>query len=270
MVTDQKTFGVYRRLTVAQSTDQMIRKVAQDGGAVSALLVQALQSKIIDGAIVSAVSEEKPFFPVPRLATTLQEVVGSAGTRYTYSPNVQALSEAAKQNRKALAFVGTPCQIRAIRRMQHANLKLARPIKILVGLMCSKAFSYEGLMVDHIQNRLGINLHSVTRIDIKGKAMTITADARETRIPLASVEKYARKACRLCDDFSSELADISAGSLGLNGWTVLVIRTLIGEQVFTEAEKAQAFVTRSVREDEPAFELLQRLSKTKHGRTEGP
>jgi coenzyme F420 hydrogenase subunit beta len=268
MAIDQKTFGVYRRLTVAQSADQLIREVAQDGGAVTALSVYALQFRIIDGAIVSAVSKEKPFFPVPKLATTLQEIVESAGTRYTYSPNVQALSEAARQNRKAIAFVGTPCQIRAVRRMQHANLRLARPVKLLIGLMCSEAFSYEGLMVEHIQNRLGINLHSVKKIDIKGKAMTIRADAKETTIPLVSVEKYARKACRLCNDFSSELADISAGSLGLNGWTLLVIRTLIGEQVFTEAEKAQALVTRSITEDEPAFKLLQRLSKTKRERTE--
>jgi coenzyme F420 hydrogenase subunit beta len=270
MATDWKMFGVYRRFAVAQSTNQLIREFAQDGGAVSGLLVYALESKIIDGATVSAVSGEKPFFPVPKLVTTPREVIGSAGTRYTYSPNVQALSEAAKQNRKAVAFVGTPCQIRAIRRMQHANLRLARPVKLLVGLMCSKAFSYEGLMVNHIQNKLGINLHGVTRIDIKGKAMTVTADSKQTTIPLASVEKYARKACRLCNDFSSELADISAGSLGINGWTLLVIRTLIGEQVFTKAERAKAFITKSMREDEPAFKLLQRLSKTKRERTGDP
>jgi coenzyme F420 hydrogenase subunit beta len=270
MAIDQKTFGVYRRLTIAQTTNQLIRKTAQDGGAVTALLVYSLESKIIDGAIVSAVSREKPFFPVPKLATTPQEVLESAGTRYTYSPNVQALSEATKQNRKAVAFVGTPCQIRAVRKMQQTNLRLAQSIKLLVGLMCSKAFSYEGLMIDHIQNKLGINLHSIKKIDIKGKAMTITADAKETTIPLASIEKYTRKACKLCNDFSSELADISAGSLGLNDWTLMVIRTSIGEQIFTQAEKAQAFTTRSIREDEPAFKLLQRLSKTKHNRTENP
>jgi coenzyme F420 hydrogenase subunit beta len=268
MAIDQKTFGAYRKLIVAQSTNQLIRKTAQDGGAVTALLVCSLESKIIDGAITSAVSEEKPFFPVPKLVTTPREVVESAGTRYTYSPNIQALSEANRQNREAVAFVGTPCEIRAIRKMQHANLRLVQSIKLLVGLMCSKAFSYEGLMVDHIQNKLGINLHSVKKIDIKGKAMTITADAKETTIPLASVEKYARKACRLCNDFSCELADVSAGSLGLNGWTLMVIRTSIGEQFFTQAEKAQAFVTRSVREDDPALKLLQRLSKTKRNRTE--
>lgn len=270
MAIDQKAFGVYCRLTVAQTTNQLIRKTAQDGGAVTALLVYSLESKIIDGAIVSAVSREKPFFPVPKLATTPQEVIESAGTRYTYSPNTQALSEATKQNRKAVAFVGTPCQIRAIRKMQQANLRLAQPIKLLVGLMCTETFSYEGLMVHHVQNKLGINLHSIKKIDIKGKAMTITADAKETVIPLDTVEKYASRSCRLCNDFSSELADISAGSLGLHDWTLMVIRTSIGEQIFTQAEKAQSFITRSIREGEPAYKLLQRLSEAKHNRSRNP
>jgi coenzyme F420 hydrogenase subunit beta len=266
----RKTFGVYRRLVAAQTTNQLIREKAQNGGAVTTLLVYSLKNKIIDGAIVSAISREKPFFPIPLLATTRKEILESSGTRYTYSPNTQALSEAIKQHRREVAFVGTPCQIRAIRKMQRLNPRHVQPIRLLIGLMCSETFTYEGLMVDHIQNELGINLRSIKRIDIRGKAMTITANAKETTIPLANIRKYSRKACKLCDDFSSELADISAGSLGLRDWTVMIIRTSIGEQFFTQAESAQAFLTKSVGEDEPAFKLLQRLSKTKHDRAESP
>jgi coenzyme F420 hydrogenase subunit beta len=236
MTTDKTMFGVYRRLVAAQTTNPLIRKVAQNGGAVTAMLIYAIENKIIDGAVVSAINREKPFFPVPKLATTPQEILECAGTRYAYSPNIQALSEATKQNRKSVAFVGTPCEIRVIRKMQHANPKHAERVKLLIGLMCSEAF------------------------------MTLTVDAKETTIPIADIKKYAREACKLCDDFSSELADISAGNLGLQDWTLLIARTQIGQQILNQAEKAHAIVARPIQENEPAFKLLQRLSKTKHDR----
>lgn len=247
MTIDQTTFGVYRRLVAAQTTNPLIRKAAKNGGAVTAMLIYAIENKIIDCAVVSATNREKPFSPVPKLATTPQEILECAGTRYVYSPNIQALSEATKQDRRAVAFVGTPCEIRVIRKMQHANLKHAERVKLLIGLVCSEAFTYEGLMIDHIQKKLGIKLQSIKRMDVKGK-MTLTLDSKETTIPIADIKKYVREACKSCDDFSSEMADISAGTLGLQDWTLLIVRTQIGQQILTQAEKAHAIVTRSIQE----------------------
>ena len=268
MTTSQKAFGVYRRVAAAQTKNQLIREIAQNGGAVTTLLVYSLENKIIDGAIVSTIDKKRPFYPTPKLATTSQEILESAGTRYTYSPNTQALSEVTRQKRRAVAFVGTPCQIRAIRKMQQAKLERVQPIKLLIGLMCSKTYTYKQLMIDHIQNKLGISLHSIKRIEIRNGMIIRQADAKETKIPLAAIEKYARKSCRLCNDFSSELADISAGSLGLHDWTLIIVRTQVGDQIFNQAEKAQAFAVRSIREDEPAFKLLHRLAEVKHSRAE--
>ena len=270
MTNDKRAFGIYRRLVAAQATNQTILETAQNGGAVTALLLFCLKNKIIDGAIVSAISKEKPFYPEPKLATTPQEIIESAGTRYTYSPNLKIISEATKQNRTAVAFVATPCQIRAIRKMQQTNSRQAKPIKLLIGLMCTKTFTYEGLMINHIQNTLGINLKSITKTEIKGSKITITADAKQTTVPLAALKDCTRNACGGCGDFSSELADISAGSLGLDNWTLLTIRTQIGEQIFTQAEKAQELINRPIREDEPAFMLLRRFSEAKHKRAENP
>ncbi len=52
--------------------------------------------------------------------------MAAAGTRYSYSPNILALSEAVKSKKTSVAFVGTPCQIRALRRVQMAGLKSTR------------------------------------------------------------------------------------------------------------------------------------------------
>jgi coenzyme F420 hydrogenase subunit beta len=256
-------FGVYRKLVVAQAKDSNILKVCQDGGVVTALLLFALESGLIDGAVVSGLSQEKPFNPVPTLALTREDILKSAGTKYSYSPNIQALAEGVKQKKSNLAFVGTPCQIHAVRKMQVAGLKrYTAPVRFLIGLMCSECFYYEGLMQKHIQEKLGINLNGIKKMNIKGK-MLVTTEKGVQAIPLAEVKQYARGSCRFCDDFSSELADISAGGLGLDKWTFTIIRTENGEELFSRAEKAGILNVRAVEEEANAWNLLTKLSRKK-------
>lgn len=256
-------FGVYRRLAIAQATDDRIAKVKQDGGVATALLLFALEKGLIDSALVAGVGPEKPFYPIPKLATTAQEILETAGTKYFCSPNILALTEALKQKKANAAFVGTPCQIHAVRNIQMAGLKrLTAPLKFLIGLMCSECFVYEGLMEEHIRGKLGIKLGDIRKMNIKGK-MLVTTDSGVTAIPLADVKQYARKSCGVCDDFSSELADISVGGLGLDGWTFTIIRTEKGEELFSSAEKAGFIKTKPLEEGAFSLNLLSKLTKKK-------
>jgi coenzyme F420 hydrogenase subunit beta len=256
-------FGIYRRLTVAQAKDDRILKVCQDGGVTTALLLYALENGLIDSAIVAGKNQEKPFYPVPKLATTREEILECAGTKYFYSPSLLALNEVVKQKKVNVAFVGTPCQIRAIRKIQMAGLKkYTAPLKFLIGLMCSECFTYEGLMEKHIHEKLDIEPINIRKINIKGK-MLVTTDSGVTAIPLADVKQYARKSCGVCDDFSSELADISVGGLGLDGWTFTIIRTEKGEELFSNAEETGIITTKKIDGETNAINLLQKLSRKK-------
>jgi len=51
--------------------------------------------------------------------------------------------------------------------------------------------------------------------------------------------------------------------LGLEGWTFVVIRTKEGEELFENAEKSGALMTRPVEQNEPASNLLVKLSRKK-------
>jgi coenzyme F420 hydrogenase subunit beta len=260
---DEEESGIYRRLIIAQARDDETLKVCQDGGAVTALLLFALDNGLIDSAVVSGISQEKPLYPVPKLVTTSREILECAGTRYSYSPNILALTEAIKQKKTDIAFVGTPCQISAIRKMQMLGLeKYTRPVKFLIGLMCSECFTYEGLIEKHIHETLGLNLNDIRKMNIKGRILIKTKSEVKT-IPLAEAKQYARKSCRFCDDFSSELADISTGGLGLNGWTFTIVRTEKGEELFSNAERAGVVKTKSANEETNALRLLHKLSRKK-------
>ena len=260
----EEDFGICRRIVIAQASDKNVLRVCQDGGLVTALLTFALKDGIIDGAAMSGVSKDKPFFPVPRLATTPEEVLECGGTRYSYSPNLLAFREGVKDKKKGLAFVGTPCQVRAIRKIQMVPLKkYANPLKLTIGLMCTECFTYEGLMENQIQDRMGINLGDVKKINIKGKILVTTKSGEVKAITLADAKQYTRRSCLLCPDFSSELADISVGGLGLSGWTFTIIRTEWGEELFENAQKKGILRTKPLEQEKKAFDLLVRLSRKK-------
>jgi coenzyme F420 hydrogenase subunit beta len=255
-------FGVYRKLVLARAADEYVRGVAQDGGAVSALLLFALAEGIVDSAIVSGLSHKKPFYPEPKVVKRAEEVLEAAGTRYTGSPNLLPLGQALRRKRK-VAFVGTPCQIHAARKIQAANvIGGSTSLKLLIGLMCSERFTYEGLMEKHLQNEIGVELSKIRKINIKGK-MEVTTDVGITEIPLADIKQYVEKGCIDCKEFSSELADISVGGLGMKKWTFIIARTEKGEKLLEAAEKSGYLETKIADLDSCEVKLLVRLSRKK-------
>jgi coenzyme F420 hydrogenase subunit beta len=263
----EEPFGLYRRLVVAQATDEKILKVSQDGGVATALLSYALKNEQVDRAVVTGASKEKPFYPIPILASTFTEILETAGTKYTCSPNILLLSEACKQKKTKVAFVGTPCHVQAIRKMQAAGLtKHTGCLNFTIGLMCSGCFTYEGLMENYIHGELGVDLSEIKKINIKGKMLLTTASG-VIGIPLAEIKKYQQKSCGTCGDFSSELADISVGGLGLDGWTLTIIRTKKGEELFSGAEQTGFLRTKTVDTETDTFNLLVRLSEKKRKNT---
>jgi coenzyme F420 hydrogenase subunit beta len=262
----EEVFGVYRRMVVAQASDEELRRKCQDGGVVTALLKFALEKGIVEAAVVSGLAQDKPLFPYPMMATNAAELLACTGTRYTYSPNLFALKEGILQKKKSLAYVGTPCQIQAIRRMEIASLKrYVEPIKFTIGLMCTESFTYAGLIC-HIEHALGVPLGDIAKMNIKGQLLVTTKSGEVKTVPLKEVKQYTRQGCLLCNDFSGEFADISTGGLGMNNWTFVILRTNKGEGIFEQAEKAGVIRTRPVEEEKSTANLLLKLTEKKRGR----
>lgn len=257
-----ENFGVYRRVVVARSTDKNVLKVCQDGGVVTTLLTLALKNGEIDGAVVSGVKGNRPLYPKPIIATTPEQILQSSGTRYFYSPNLLALQKSREQDLKKLAFVGPPCQITAVRKIQMLHLeKYAEDLKLTIGLLCSGSFYYEEFIEKYLKTKLNLNPFSIKKINIKEKVL-ITMKSGETReIPLKNVQQLIRTPCHTCTDFSAELSDLSVGGLGLNGWSLVIIRTENGERFFENAVKAGMLRLDSIKRHKRSLNLLIKLSK---------
>ena len=103
--------GVSKDVFLARATDPEILTTGQDGGLVSAILLWCLEHDRIDAALVSFLEGDGTTWKaVPGLARTREEILASAGSRYTYSANTLAYVQAVEQGAERLALVGISCQ----------------------------------------------------------------------------------------------------------------------------------------------------------------
>ncbi|OEC85895.1 MULTISPECIES: coenzyme F420 hydrogenase subunit beta [Methanobacterium] len=258
--------GTYKEALSARSTDKQIQKISQDGGIVSALLSFALDEKIIDGAVVSGPGKDM-WKPEPMVAMSSDEILAAAGTKYTFSPNVFMLKQAARQyGLEKIGTVAIPCQTMGIRKMQSYPFGVrfvADKIALLLGIYCMENFPFASLQT-FISEKMGVSPELVEKMDIgKGKFWIYTADD-ELSIPLKETHGYEQSGCKVCLDYVAELADLSTGSVGSpDGWSTVLTRTDAGENVFKLAVDAGLIETKPMADVKPGLGLLEKLAKDK-------
>ena len=100
-------------------------------------------------------------------------------------------------------------------------------------------------------------------LNIKGKLVVRLDDGEIRTTSLKRYREWARPACLYCLDYSAEHADLSAGGIGLDGWTFILVRTNRGHAAIQAAIAAGRIETRPL-EDEPRGQtLLDKLAADK-------
>jgi len=284
-------FGVYRRVVAARCKDAEVLRRCEDGGVVTTILAWGLRNATFDGAVVSAVDPRTPCAPRPTVVTTVDEAIGSASSWYTYCPNNLALADAEKRGLTKVAFVGVPCQITPIRKMQlcdpafldngrkkekhlerqrHFLKGFADRVALNIGLLCSEVFTFDELMVDTIQGQLGIPLADIQKFNVKGKVLIDKKNGERVEMNLRQAQEFARPECHHCGDFSAELADISCGGVGATDWTITVLRSERGVAVFDAIVADGLLDVRPIEEFENSLKVFLRLSRKQRDRVPVP
>ncbi|HUV34160.1 MAG TPA: Coenzyme F420 hydrogenase/dehydrogenase, beta subunit C-terminal domain [Candidatus Desulfaltia sp.] len=258
--------GVYKSVFAAKTKSSAVQGKAQDGGVVTSLLIQFIEDGG-DGVIVAGLEPDKVWVPRPVVARSSQEVIASAGTKYTVSPTLLGVKEAVKdQGLKKVAVVGTPCQIRGLSRLtqgQHRNKKFTDAVALKVGLFCMETFSYDD-WVQYLKDE-GVDPGKVTKFEIKsGRFYALAGEETLHRAKLGKVKKLIRPCCHVCEDFTSEYADVSVGNVGSpDGWSTVIVRTERGGKAFNAAVASGMVEAQPIEGFDLGETLVHRLAKMK-------
>lgn len=258
--------GISHGTFVGKATKNEILCKAQDGGVVTALLAYGLESKLIDAAVV-AVRDSK-WRAKPEVATKYDDLVKGAGTKYTASPTLLGVRSAVDEYQKTkIGLVGTPCQIKAVRRIQTSplgNVRLAQAMTLSIGLFCMESYAYDPLVQNYLVGK-GIDPLSVTRMGIKkGSFIAWSGETEVLHVPLRDVDAFVRNSCKHCEDFTAEYSDISVGGVGCpSGYSTVIARTEKGLELLKNAEKAGYIELRELKPEEKGYLKVVNMAQTK-------
>ncbi len=260
----RESLGYYTKILLAHATNTTIRDASRSGGVVTALLNFAITEKIIDSAIVSEASSKVPVKVLPSISLVPDDTLAVVDTKIVPSAVAEAFGRAVFEHGKTrIAFVGTPCHILALRKLEAWQHKLMDSLKITIGLFCLWTFSL-GRLLEFLLHEYNIAANEIQNVDLTSNEYVVSTKTRVVRIPLSKVKSHIMNRCRTCTDFTSELADLSiGGAKPLNGWSIVIIRTKEGEDFFNRAVKEGVIKTKKIKTEPEALAHLIQLSAHK-------
>jgi coenzyme F420 hydrogenase subunit beta len=239
--------------TVARAMAPEVREAGTDGGAVTAILLRLYDQGRIDGAVVAR--QTGPFKRQPALARTREEILGAAGSHYdishgletfgdeyaaysTFSPSIRAFGDLSREPLSRVAFVGAPCQIKTLRKMQALGIAPSDSIKYALGLFCTQNFMFGEKEKARLEEIGGFSWEDITKVNVRERLQIFTTSGDIKKIEFGKLEFMTRPACRYCDDYSAEYADLSFGGVGAEpGWTTVISRTPLGRAALADARE---------------------------------
>jgi coenzyme F420 hydrogenase subunit beta len=254
--------GPYLSIFFGQTADSEIRAKASGGGIVSALLINALDRKLIDGAIVVKLDEKNVRRTKVFVAKNKNEILDAAGSKYISSSVNTILKEVAAR-KGAYAFVGLPCHVHALRKLQIDKLTpYSNKIKYIIGLFCG--FTLCDSFLNFILSAFKVNKQDVETINFRYKRTPLTSSLliktkNGKRFYLDRVDYsflfylFTKESCLYCFDHTNEFADISIGDMRpfpLDSpnyrvikplQSVIVVRTKKGVELLQNAKKLELY-----------------------------
>ncbi|MEN8158181.1 MAG: Coenzyme F420 hydrogenase/dehydrogenase, beta subunit C-terminal domain, partial [Bacteroidota bacterium] len=244
--------GPYRQLYIGHATDAALRLAGASGGILSTILIYLLETHKIDGAIVTRMSPEKPWLTEPFIATTREEILEGAQSKYI----ITSVNEILKQSSSfegSLAYVGLPGQVQSVRKLQKAADPAVQNIRYVFGPFYGNTLhfsSVKSFLRSHKEKDYR-QIHKLwfrhgewpgnMRVELKsGRVIELKKFHANYLIPFHIV-----RSSLYCTDFTNEFTDISGGDAWApvyeergKGFSMVIARSEAGAELLEEMEQA--------------------------------
>jgi coenzyme F420 hydrogenase subunit beta len=216
---------------------------------VTTMLLYALESDMIDGALVAHMPADGSLTPQPFIARTVEEVLASARSLYCPVPANVAVKEILDTPGR-YAVVGIPCHLHGIRKAERISKKLRKRIVLHLGLFCGWGMPFTG--TNFVIHRMGLKRSEVKCVAYRGEGWPggFAVELRCGRKIYQGMHEgwdrnlsaFKVNRCMYCHDHTAELADISFGDAWLPevtaadtvGTNLMITRSLHGEDVLRQ------------------------------------
>ena len=256
--------GSYQEISIGFAKDAEVRRNAASGGIISAVLLYLLQKKLIDGVVTLRMSLEKPWLSEPFIATTRDEIMEAAQSKYTISSVNEILPEMEKFQGN-LAFVGIPPQVQSIRKLQKINDPSVRNIKYIFGPFYGNTLYFSSVRSflksygekDYTQIRKLYFRYGEwpgnMRIEMaSGRVIELKKFHANYLIPFHVLQNSL-----YCTDFTNEYTDISGGDAWApvyedrgKGFSMIISRTSKGQDIIDDMRKEGLLEANAISEEE--------------------
>jgi len=243
--------GAYESISIGHAIDPEIRLSGASGGIISSVLIYLLTKKKIDGAVVLRMSPEKPWLSEPHIATTKDEILEAAQSKYTISSVNEILSQTETFDGK-LAFVGIPPQVQAIRKLQEINDPSVKNIEYIFGPFYGNTLHFSSV-ISFLKSYKIKDYQSIKKLYFRygewpGNMRVETVDGK-----IAELKKFHAnylipfhilRNSLYCTDLANEYTDISGGDAWApiyeergKGFSMIIGRSKKGQDLLEEMKK---------------------------------
>ncbi len=211
-------WGHYEGVYLGASLNNHICEIGSSGGIITQVLLYLLETKAVDGIIHVGAQNDNPLENTTFISKSKEDIIRNAGSRYAPTSPLARLDEFLDQDMK-FAFVGKPCDIRALKNYAIENPFVNEKIIYTISFFCAGTPSYFG--TDKVLEKLNVSKNDVAKFRYRGNgwpgyATAITKNGESKSMTYneswgSILNKYIQPYCRWCADGVGEFADISCG-----------------------------------------------------------
>ncbi len=233
---------------IGYAADSEIRRRGSSGGVISGILDYLLRENKIDGVLTLIDSPDAPLQPRAVVIRSADDLPMTAQSKYCLAPVNTALDKIAGLDGK-YAYVGLPCQVQSIRKLQSIDHPSVKNISLVIGSYCG-SINYFSSIIDYLKKFDVHDLSLIEKIKYRegewpGYMLVKLSNGREFRLEKFYANYmtmfYTVKRCQVCFDLTNEFADISAADAWApkyeergKGFSLFISRTKAGEEMIEE------------------------------------